>query len=508
MRFAALSASIILSGCQDYDIRANNPAPGAGPDIEVTPEALSFGPARSGEQVVHSFLVRNVGTEALDVSSVEISVGELAFSITSDTTFELLPDEERSVEVAFVPVGNLTYGEVLIASDDPDEAQVTVALEGLGEVPALTITPEAHVFPSICPEQVVLTLENTGLADLQITELRYDTANPDLSLDHQLTLPLTLEPAQSVGVTVHYEPSGSASTGLGQLQVDSNDPRGTRTADQQSEASGDLVSEIFEVLEDPPADILFAIDKSGSMSEEAWNLGRAFDDFITDIGNVTTDWRIGVVTKDTGCFNRGIITAATPDYEAVFLDAVTGIQFFGTDLTEALLELVDNSLQQTAVGGCNAGFIRGNAMLHVIIVSDEPEQSGQPWDHWITRWQDRMSDPNLVLVSSVVDDDVSGDCGQYGEEYIPAAQGTGGVVLDVCDSSWGSHASQLGSATAGSLNTFLLSALPDPATIAVSVDGVAYTSGWSYDAIRNAVTITAALPAGSEVEVSYVAVGC
>lgn len=508
MRSVVLSAVIILSGCQDYDIRANSPAPGAGPDIEVTPTALSFGPARTGEEVIQSFLVRNVGTEALDVSNVEISVGDIAFAVASDTTFELLPDEERSVDVAFVPVGNLTYGEVLVTSDDPDEGEVSVSLEGLGEVPALTITPESYTFPSICPEQVVLTLENSGLADLQITDLRYDTANPDLSLAHQLTLPLVLSPAESVEVTVRYEPSGSASAGLGQLQVDSNDPRGTRTADQQSEASGDLVSEIFEVLDNPPADILFAIDKSGSMSEEAWNLGRAFDDFITDIGNVTTDWRIGVVTKDSGCFNRGIITAATPDYEGVFLDAVTGLQIFGTDLTESLLELVDNSLQQTMAGGCNAGFVRGNAILHVINVSDEPEQSGQPWDHWVTRWQARMSDPNLVLVSSVVDDDLSGDCGEYGEEYIPAAQNTGGVVLDVCSSAWGSHASQLGSATAGSLNTFLLSALPDPATIEISVDGVAYTSGWSYDAIRNAITITAILPPGSEVEVSYVAVGC
>ncbi|HHO52279.1 MAG TPA: choice-of-anchor D domain-containing protein, partial [Deltaproteobacteria bacterium] len=284
MRSVVLSAVIILSGCQDYDIRANSPAPGAGPDIEVTPTALSFGPARTGEEVIQSFLVRNVGTEALDVSNVEISVGDIAFAVASDTTFELLPDEERSVDVAFVPVGNLTYGEVLVTSDDPDEGEVSVSLEGLGEVPALTITPESYTFPSICPEQVVLTLENSGLADLQITDLRYDTANPDLSLAHQLTLPLVLSPAESVEVTVRYEPSGSASAGLGQLQVDSNDPRGTRTADQQSEASGDLVSEIFEVLDNPPADILFAIDKSGSMSEEAWNLGRAFDDFITDIG--------------------------------------------------------------------------------------------------------------------------------------------------------------------------------------------------------------------------------
>ena len=495
-------------GCQEYDLTGAQGPDGAGPDIEVDPDALTFGPARTDEAVVRSFEVLNVGDFTLDVSDLALEVGALAFEVLTPVPFDVAPGGSHTVEVSFVPVGELTYGQILVRSDDPDEPEVPVALEGLGEVPALEITPETHVFGTICDDQVVLSLENVGLADLLVSEIRYEADSVDLTLSHDLLLPVVLEPNASTEVTVVYAPDG-ASVSAGILEVESNDPRGVRTADQQSEASGDQVEEVFEVEADPAADILFAIDKSGSMTEESWNLGRAFEDFITDIDDVTDDWRIGVVTKDAGCFNQGIITSATPNYEDVFLNAVTGLQIFAEDdLTESLLELVDVALGQTAVGGCNEGFVRGNAILHVIAVSDEPEQSGQPWSHWIGRWQDRMSDPNLVMVSAVVDDDLSGDCGQYGSEYIPAAEGTGGLVLDVCSSAWGSHASLLGEATASSLDTFLLNALPDPDSIVVTVDGVAYANGWYYDPVRNAIVITTDLPDGSQIAVSYTSLGC
>ncbi len=503
------SVLALLAGCQEYDVRPAPNDPGdVAPDIEVTPAALSFGPATTGEQVVRSFTVKNVGAKTLDVSELRLDVGEMAFTVLTPGDFDLEPEQEQVVDVAFVPVGELTYGQVMVVSDDPDEPEVPVALEGLGEVPALEITPSTHVFPTICDDQVVLTLENVGLADLVIDGIAYDTASPELSLDQPHALPMTLVPGATADVTVHYLPT-AANTAIGQLQVDSNDPRGARTADQTSEASGDTVSEVYVVEADPPIDILFAVDKSGSMSDDVRNLGNAFGAFIAEIDQVTDDWQIGVVTKDSGCFNNGILTVATPSYEQVFLDACTGVQFFGTDLTEQLLELTDNALQASGPGQCNDGFVRGNALLHVIVVSDEPEQSGQPWDHWVTRWQARKSDPSLVMVSAVVDAAApTGSCGSYGTEYVPAAQNTGGLVLDICNSNWGSFAAQLGAASAAGLETYLLSATPDPATIEVSVDGTTYTTGWSYDANRNAVVIDADLPEGAEVEITYVSIGC
>lgn len=508
MRLPSASLLLALAACGgEYNVQPQlDGTAGVAPDIVVVPEGLTLGPVPSGQEDRATFRVRNVGAAVLDVDRLEITLGAEAFRLDDGGGFVLAPDEERAVEVVFTPAGEVTYGQATVFSDDPDTPEAVVDLEGLGEVPALQISPATYLFPGICEDSVVLELRNVGLADLEITAVDY-VGSPELALQTSLPLPLVLAPDDFRDLTVGYTPQGST-TALGTLTVASNDPRGDRTADQQVEGSGDLVTETFTVQADPPVDILFAIDKSCSMSSEARALGNAFSAFITEIDQVTDDWQIGVVHKDGGCFERGIITAQTYDYEAVFLDATSGGIFTAGDLTESLLELTDNALLKTTPGSCNEGFVRGNSLLHVIAVSDEPEQSGMPWDHWVGRWQARMSDPNLVMVSGVIDAPPAGDCGDLGTGYIEAAQGTGGVILDVCTSNWGNYAQELGAASAASLLTYLLSTQPDPTTIEVALDGTVYSNGWHYDPTRNAVVVDVELPEGSELTITYVSVGC
>lgn len=506
MRPMFLAVVLLATGCQEYEIRDGAVGQVTAPDIEVDPLALSFGPAASDESVVRSFVVKNVGAEALDVSALELGAGAAGFTVLTAAPFEVLAGEEQLVELSFTPQAELSYGELLIHSDDPDEAVVSVALEGLGQVPALEITPEWHVFETACEDEIELTLTNTGLETLRLDTIAYETVSSDLWLEDTNVLPLELEPGAWTSVRVHYTPA-SASATVGTLKVDSNDPRGTRTADQSAEGASGPVTETFEVTADPPIDILFAIDRSGSMSDDARALGNAFQDFIAEIDLVTTDWRIGVVTKDDGCFNRGIISASTPDYQGVFLDAVSGgLGIFGYDNTEALLALIDTALRNTGPSGCNAGFVRGNAVLHIVAISDEPEQSGQTADYWVARYQANMTDPNLVIVSTVAD--VLASCGSGAAGYVEAADLTGGLKLNICSRNWSTFASTLGAASAATLQTWLLSATPDETTITVMVDGVPYPTGWSYDPGRNAIVITADLPVGAVVEVSYTAIGC
>jgi hypothetical protein len=497
----------LLSACSEYEVSpVNDIVPSDSPDIQIRPGSLSMGPLATGQVDEQVFTVKNIGPVGLDVSEIRLDVGQEAFTLLDTEGFTLAPDESREIGVQFTPVGEVSYGLAVVVSNDPDTPEAEVPLEGLGEVPALSLSPTTYYFPGVCDDSTIIELRNVGLADLRITSIDY-ASGPELVLDHGLSLPLTLAPNDFRDVSVDYTTGGSLSV-TGTLSVESNDPRGVRTADQFVEGSGELVTEQYVVDANPSVDILFAVDKSCSMSSEARALGQAFDAFIAEIDLVTDDWQIGVVVQDGGCFERGIITKQTPNYVAVFKDAVGGAQLFGdTDLTESLLQLTDNALQKTASGNCNAGFVRGNSLLHIVAVSDEPEQSGQPWDYWVGRWQAQMSDPNLVMVSAVIDP-TAGNCGDVGTGYIEAAQGTGGIILDVCTSNWGSYAQQLGSASASGLLTYLLSTVPDDSTIVVSVDGTSYPNGWSYDPVRNAVVIHVELPEGSEVEIAYTSIGC
>ncbi len=116
--------------------------------------------------------------------------------------------------------------------------------------PALEISPASYGFPTSCADQVELTLQNVGEAELVIESIDY-TASGDLSLVDALLLPLTLAPDEQVPLWVDYNPE-AAGPAFGVVDVQSNDPRGVRSAEQAAEA-GDSVVEVFEVLADPPS---------------------------------------------------------------------------------------------------------------------------------------------------------------------------------------------------------------------------------------------------------------
>ena len=502
-----ITSLLLSSACQEYNVQPKHDLEGdVAPDILVTPAALQFGPIASDDSEVQRFTIENVGEAALDIASVQIESGANSFAILTPIENQLLEvGEIVDIDVRFQAAVDQNFGRALVFSNDPDTPEAPVDLFGLGEVPMLDITPDFHRFPTACDDAIQIKLENIGLEPLVIDTISY-SAPGDLTLTDTNALPVTLLPTEYTVVDVIYTPSGIGQV-VGTIEIGSNDPRGVQSANQEAEpGDGALVVEEFEIEADPPIDILFAIDKSGSMTEEARNLSDAFLDFIQEIDIATQDWQIGVVTKDNGCFNNGIILPATPNYGQVFRDAATGIQVVQTDLTEALLELSYNALTETGPGKCNNGFVRYGAVLHMILVTDEPEQSGQPWDHWVNLYKANMWDPQMLVISSVVDEFSS--CGSGPAGYIEASNDTGGLVLDVCDSNWGAFAADLSQASIAAVQSYVLAAQPDPASIVVEVDGVAYPNGWHYDPVRNAVVVDVDLPEGAIVTITYMSVGC
>ncbi len=504
MRPFVLLPLLLAVGCQEYQLHGNKDEAEDidGPDIEVEPMHLDFGSLAPDEVGTQTFVVRNVGHLPLHVADLVLAGDGFSLGAQANA-FDLGVGDEVEIEVELQASRASHAGEILVLSDDADEPSVPVGLAGLGLLPDLVIEPSYYSFPTECGGTVDLALRNDGAADLVVEAIDY-TAPADLVLHDDNPLPLTLAPGESTTVTVEHAPL-SAELLEGVLEVSSNDPAGPESAMQVVEiGEGTLTTEQFDVLVDPPVDILFALDTSCSMFEETRHLSQAFDAFIDEIDDVTLDWQIGAVTKNSGCFNQGIITPNTPDYADVFDSAVSGLTLFA-DYDEALLQLASISLEATLPGECNEGFLRPDAVLHVIAVSDEPEQSGTVWSTWLDEYRSYKANPNQVLVSAVIDP--VDDCGSIGDGYIEAAGETGGLILDVCHSDWGSYAADLGAASVAGLQTFGLGAVPDPSTIEVTVDGSALTD-WYYDPVANAVVVDAPLNDGAMVELSYVTTGC
>jgi hypothetical protein len=155
-------------------------------------------------------------------------------------------------------------------------------------------------------------------------------------------------------------------------------------------------------------DLLFVIDNSGSMAGEQASLIASFDGFVAGIQatlDSADDYHIGVVTTDAysnnapGCTGIGALVTQTggesssgtncmpfssgaryidqtePDLASKFsCIAQVGISGSGSE-KQATAGYTAISPALNAPGACNDGFIRDDALLVVVIISDEDDKN-------------------------------------------------------------------------------------------------------------------------------------
>jgi hypothetical protein len=288
--------------------------------------------------------------------------------------------------------------------------------------------------------------------------------------------------------------------------VRSDEPAGERIAAQLG--VGELPGarlDAFDLPVDPPADLLFFVDQSWSMRDDQAALGANFDAFIARIDTGTPNWRLLVVNSDNACTELGGMDRTTPGYADLFR---TAVQTGGGSRTESGLMVVAAALEQVDDGECNDGFLREDALLHVVFVTDESDQSPGPWEDYLARMQAVKLDPTMFRASAVAGPlpdgctTVTNDA-QPGRRYAEVVAATEGVYLSICDA-WSDSVTLLADASIRR-DVFGLSAPADPPSVRVTRNGLTATSGWRYEAERNAVVFEPALAPreGEHVEIAY-----
>lgn len=510
-----VGATALVTGCSEYQVN-NDPdgVNGPVPDIVVSPSSLLYDELTTGEEQIQTFNVKNVGAATLNVSDVVIGSG-IAYTVVGPVgPFDLEPEDAIDVDVAFTPLGaNENFGQVLVLSDDPDTPEAPVDLLGYGAVPELQITPDSYVFGDTfvpCGADVDLELKNIGSENLVITDLSY-TSLGLLTLDDSALrplLPVTLMPDEARYVTVHFAAS-TVGSDTGKLEVASNDPRGIVAADQNGEGSyADDNVEVFTTPGVPPVDVMVLIDHSGSMQgDNQDDVVNGMPPFIAELQQVA-DWQLMEVTKETGCNNGGILDPSTSDPAQLMIDhawdaAPSEPQY----LTESLLQLAEVALDQTGPGQCNDGFLRPGALLHVVIISDEKDHSGQPGPFWVGEYATHVISQDFVKVSVVGDINVNCGDGTGARGYEEAADLTGGAKLNICNANWGSTFGDIASEVLDGIRTYNLAESAAPETIVVTVNG-APTTDFTYSSAGNSVTVNSPpIGEGDVVEISYGVLG-
>ncbi|HET6585579.1 MAG TPA: hypothetical protein VFG69_19100 [Nannocystaceae bacterium] len=255
--------------------------------------------------------------------------------------------------------------------------------------------------------------------------------------------------------------SGSADDSdptLGKLDVMGGDGGGSGPIDTSSDSGCKKV------------DLLFVIDDSGSMADEQINLVAAFPEFIDGMRTRLADadgYNVGVISSDvyTGDFTcmplvEGALitrTAGASSSNAVCDPFTSGLRFMteaddletkfactaqigtGGDGNERPAQALAAALSPAlgAAGACNEGFLREDALLVVVLITDEEDDhetmaqscmmapqlgsAGEPADWFAAVTAAKGGDEAAIVVLSLV--------GPSGADACPALDKCNGGIV-------------------------------------------------------------------------------
>ena len=211
----------------------SSPQP-ATPQLTVSPTSLAFGNVTVNTSSTLPVTLTSTGTAPLTINSAALTgAGFTVSGATLPTT--LNPNQSMTLKVQFNPTATgAVTGQLTIQSDSSTNGTEVVAVTGTGTPvsspqppgpqpasPQLTISATSLTFGDVTVNTAStqpVTLTSTGTAPVTINSAALTGAGFTVS---GATLPVTLNPNQSVTLNVQFDPT-AAGPATGQLTIQSN----------------------------------------------------------------------------------------------------------------------------------------------------------------------------------------------------------------------------------------------------------------------------------------------
>lgn len=272
--------------------------------------------------------------------------------------------------------------------------------------------------------------------------------------------------------------------------------------------SGD--SFIQNTAQQADVDILWVIDDSGSMGDEQDELANNFEAFIQDFLLQGIDFTMAVTTTDATAAKDGemvgdpsLLTAtAAAQNEALFIQNFQNTVLVGTDGSgsEQGLHTTASFLTKNA-----ASFLREQAYLILVYVSDEEDQSPHSVSTYLDTYKSYKNNPGLVKAFSIITTELTDKPWEtIGHRYIEAANSTGGTHSSI-HQDFHNTLLDMGASILDLLDSFALSGNPIEQSLTVKVNNVPATMGWSYNPASKTLKFETGHipPEGSSVNIQY-----
>ncbi|HMV66186.1 MAG TPA: choice-of-anchor D domain-containing protein [Myxococcota bacterium] len=367
-------------------------------------------------------------------------------------------------------------------------------------------------FPANCaaePQKVTIT--NIGDAELEVSEITLN--GPESAVFDLRVAPRTLAPGESFKAQVGFTPTGWEVYNQARVQVLSNDPdEPTVNVNLIGEGAEDAIWEQhWTQLQAASVDVLFVVDNSGSMSDNLRELANSFRVFIQQFDNLGLNYHIAVTTTDmdradAGTFVGPVITARSADPVGEFrTQTALGAEGSGDERGR---DAAHAALTAPLVNAANSGFLRTDANLAIVVVSDEDDSSVNITVPAFNNWLNNLKgNPDLTSFSGMVGPDNGGGFGlgfacsvlgggdaTFAPRYHDVIDATKGVWGDICQYQYQPFLTFLAYVAAGLIVEYPLDRVPSAVGgIQVLVDGVSVpygaVDGWTYDANQNRVVL-------------------
>lgn len=478
---------------------------------EVIPDRLDFGAVATDTSVRLAFGVRNTGANACAIANLRLaSTSSRAFTLDERSTVIIDPGDTFVVPVSFRAQSPSSHtGHVLFDSTSTDRPQAEVELVARGVDSCVEVEPGLVDYGLVglecLPPVRRVVVRNACAVAVEMYGAEIGGApNAEFLLQSGATA-RTLQPGDETLFEIAYAPVDEGTDEAG-LFIDTSAEDEPLLAGLIGE--GALRPTAVDTFVQPAlieVDVLFVVDNSGSMMEEQDALSENFDRFIRSANARGVDYHLAVTTTGLYPYRGGmsdcpggvqggeagrffpvdnsrprILTPQTPNVRDVFHDNVRvgichwfeeGLEAARLALSPPLINSADAPNHPEPNDG-NAGFLRDEARLYIIWISDEEDSGHVPTDEYVTFFRNlKPGRPDLISGSAIVGMPSCRTAPTVGTRYMAVVDALGGSSADICESDWGGLLERIGEEAFTRRLVFPLSEAPDGRDFTVSIDG-------------------------------------
>ncbi len=484
---------LVASGGDPVDVKIE----GNVPRCVLTPldgRVFDFGLTATGRQHEAAIAVRNTG-EAECTPTFQLGPGSAELTITGAPT-RIAPRALAFVELRHHAQSPQLASRLTMTAPEA-AAPVTIDITGAAGSPPVYVATDELRWGQIQAGCTVGNQRDLDLINARTQALALSTIE---ILQYEPSFFTPVRPQASLGAADRFRMPVEARPATpgpvrGRVRIVSGSVVQYVELFASASAAAARVSDSREAAPVGPVDVLFVIDGDLRTSQLLQRVATNIERFVDRLRADGTDHHVGVVHAQPlpTAGNRAhlvgqptVITAATMNAAATLASrlSTTGIAVGGAPLLEVAREA---TTAPRRVGGPNAGFLRVDGQLEVVVISARDDDEGSSTDT-ITRVLDAMRDrvvgrPRAVRISAIAGGEQGCNDQRNAADPSPravqAVRATGGVLISACLDDLGPALADLAGSFRSPLPAwFQLSSQAVPGTVLLPATPGA---GWALD---------------------------